>query len=47
MLAPSLRNQQLARLLVMSYGEKQLTRERWQQLLQMEHTREARLRVVG
>ncbi|KAG2449005.1 hypothetical protein HYH02_005759 [Chlamydomonas schloesseri] len=37
----------LARLLVMSYGEKQLTRERWQQLLQMEHTREARLRVVG
>eukprot|EP00198_Chlamydomonas_reinhardtii_P000712 XP_001690047.1 predicted protein [Chlamydomonas reinhardtii] len=37
----------LARLLVLSHGETRLTRERWQQLLQLEHTREARLRVVG
>ncbi|GFR39843.1 hypothetical protein Agub_g339 [Astrephomene gubernaculifera] len=35
----------LARLLVLSHGEKQLTQQRWQQLLQLEHTREARLRV--
>ncbi|KXZ44175.1 hypothetical protein GPECTOR_71g536 [Gonium pectorale] len=35
----------LARLLVLSHGEAQLTPARWQQLLQLEHTREARLRV--
>ncbi|GLC58233.1 hypothetical protein PLESTB_001336100 [Pleodorina starrii] len=37
----------LARLLVRSHGERQLTRARWQQLLQLEHTREARLRVMA
>ncbi|GIL43939.1 hypothetical protein Vafri_1523 [Volvox africanus] len=36
----------MARLLVLSHGERKLTREWWQQLLQLEHTREARLRVV-
>ncbi|GLI69999.1 hypothetical protein VaNZ11_014733 [Volvox africanus] len=36
----------MARLLVLSHGERKLTREWWQQLLHLEHTREARLRVM-
>ncbi len=37
---------QLARLLVLSHGETTLTPQRWQELLQLEHAREARLRVM-
>ncbi len=37
---------QLAKLLALSYGEQRLTQERWQGLMQMEHARACRLRVV-
>ncbi|KAG2495636.1 hypothetical protein HYH03_006236 [Edaphochlamys debaryana] len=37
----------LARLLAWSHGERQLTPQRWAQLLELEHAREARLRVAA
>jgi hypothetical protein len=36
---------QLARCLVLSYGESRLSEARWLELLGLEHAREARLRL--